>query len=403
MTYDLPLPINNGSRMRTWNFINALSTQHELNLLSFEKDCNQEKLEILKKYFSNVWLANSKINLTKKNRLNEKLVNLKFFLKGIPREIQYSLSSEYEVKFLDIISNHNFDIILSRYIYPAHYLFKHIRKLKSFTVVDLDDIGFVKSERLLVLETKESSYKTLRNKLNNYLLKRYHKRLHLISRKVVCSNEDKNRLSNNNFIKNISIIPNSIDTFYYSNVSNFNKEAFDRKIILFCGTLNYIPNIDGLNWFVKEIFPLISKYEPKARLNIVGLNPEKEIFELSDRKHIFVFPNVPSVLPFYEESSLVIIPIRAAAGTRVKILEALSARRPIISTKVGAEGLDLINNRHCIIEDSTHKFASACLKLLNNYNASSSLTEEGYLFVKEKYDKKVVCESILKLFDSKSI
>ena len=107
---------------------------------------------------------------------------------------------------------------------------------------------------------------------------------------------------------------------------------------------------------------------------------------------------MPSVLPFYENSSLVIVPIRIAGGTRIKILEAFACRRPVISTTIGAEGLDLESNKHCIKEDDPEGFAQACVSLLNDFDTANILTEQGYQFVKEKYDTSIVVKSIRELF-----
>jgi glycosyltransferase involved in cell wall biosynthesis len=152
--------------------------------------------------------------------------------------------------------------------------------------------------------------------------------------------------------------------------------------LLFVGALYYAPNADGLCFFVEHVLPLVEQgLGGPVSLRIVGAEPLGRVSQLSRHKGVTVYPNVPSVTPFYEEADVCIVPLRAGSGTRIKILEAFSHRRAVISTRLGAEGLDLKSGQELLIANEPEAFARACVQLLQDRLLRERMAASGNAWV----------------------
>jgi glycosyltransferase involved in cell wall biosynthesis len=149
--------------------------------------------------------------------------------------------------------------------------------------------------------------------------------------------------------------------------------------LLFIGTLNYPPNEDAVGHFCSDILPLIRrKFLHPVRIRIVGAVPSPGIVLLSRRyPDVEVVANVPDLAPYYAEADVVIVPLRAGSGTRIKILEAFSFGRPVVSTTIGAEGLALKNREQLLIADEPEAFAGACVELLEDPALCARITKSA--------------------------
>ena len=136
-----------------------------------------------------------------------------------------------------------------------------------------------------------------------------------------------------------------------------------RGQLLFTGTMSYEPNATGIIWFVKNGFPIILKKFPIVSINVVGTDPIPEVKELNSQ-NVHIRGRVPDVRPYFESAEIYIAPILTGGGTRLKILEAAACGKAIVSTTLGAEGIDLKADEEIIIADSTKDFAEAICGLL---------------------------------------
>jgi glycosyltransferase involved in cell wall biosynthesis len=167
---------------------------------------------------------------------------------------------------------------------------------------------------------------------------------------------DYSKISIKKKINNIFIIPNSYPIGRLS--SNINSAGYEnRNVFLFVGTLNYGPNSSGLEWFMESIFPYIQKVNRSSILLVVGRDPEEKLMDKCNGvPGIELHANVPDVGPFYERCGIVVVPILSGGGTRIKILEAGMAGRPVFSTPYGAYGLDVRDGKNIMIFDDRDSF-----------------------------------------------
>jgi glycosyltransferase involved in cell wall biosynthesis len=167
----------------------------------------------------------------------------------------------------------------------------------------------------------------------------------------------------------ITVVPTGVDLTQYRPKSNFSvsKGSESSPLITFVGAMDWEPNVDGLEFFCGEVWPSIKTEIPDARFRIVGRNPDRRVQKwAANDTSIEVTGRVPSVVEHLRESSAVIVPLRIGGGTRLKIYEAMATGRAVVSTTVGAEGLDVHHGRDIILADDAHSFAQAVIMLLRD-------------------------------------
>ena len=164
---------------------------------------------------------------------------------------------------------------------------------------------------------------------------------------------------------------------------------------LFCGSLNYFPNQEGLYWFCKEVFPLILKEKPTAKLMVVGVgDPGEALASLLKHPSIQFYGRVDKVGPYYQKAAMAIIPLLSGSGTRLKLLEAMGQGVAVVSTAIGAEGIDYTDGADILIANEADRFAQAVVKLLDEPLLASTISRKAFEFVKSRYDWDLIGEKL---------
>lgn len=163
-------------------------------------------------------------------------------------------------------------------------------------------------------------------------------------------------------VRSISAVGTGVDLDYFA-APETRTPQFD---LVFVGSMDWMPNVDGIEWFLADVLPIIKASKPEVRLAIVGRNPPAAIAAKSDDKTVTVTGTVPDVRPFLWQSALSIVPLRVGGGTRLKIFEAMAAGTPVIATTIGAEGLPVQHGHTIEIADTAQDFAARCLRLLDD-------------------------------------
>jgi glycosyltransferase involved in cell wall biosynthesis len=185
----------------------------------------------------------------------------------------------------------------------------------------------------------------------------------------------------------IAAVPTGVDVDYFTPKG----EQQPSTDLIFLGSMDWMPNIDGVQWFVNEILPLIRKQRPECSVAIVGRTPDAGIQQLAQNdKSIRVTGTVPDVRPYLWEVALSIVPLRIGGGTRLKIYEAMAAKIPVVSTTVGAEGLDVCDGENIHIADSPAEFANRCLALLEDKDSRCRMAQAAFEMISSRYSWDVV-------------
>ena len=162
--------------------------------------------------------------------------------------------------------------------------------------------------------------------------------------------------------------------------------GFSRTHMVFTGSMDWLPNEDGMLYFVREILPLIRRDEPSATLSVIGRAPTPAVKRLADEPGIEVTGRVDDIRPHVAAGSVYIVPLRIGGGTRLKIFEAMAMGKAVVSTTIGAEGLPVTPGRDIFIEDEPQRFARAVVTLMRDAAARRRLEEAARALVVARYD-----------------
>jgi glycosyltransferase involved in cell wall biosynthesis len=157
-------------------------------------------------------------------------------------------------------------------------------------------------------------------------------------------------------------VPTGVDIEYFQAMP---KSLAAQPTVIFMGSMDWYANVEGVEWFVEKVWPLIRDHVSEARFLIVGRQPTPSISALaSQTSGIEVTGTVPDVRPHLRSAHVMVVPLRIGGGTRLKIFEAMAAEVPVVSTTIGAEGLEVVHGRHALIADDAKSFADAVISLL---------------------------------------
>ena len=189
-------------------------------------------------------------------------------------------------------------------------------------------------------------------------------------------------------VSNITEIPTGVNLEYHA--PQRTSHATD---LVFVGSMDWLANVDGVLWFVREVLPLIRRGRPECRVTIAGRKPPREIVELSAADpRIVVTGTVPDVRPYLWGAAASIVPLRIGGGTRLKIYESMAAKVPIVSTTIGAEGLEAKNGENILLADSAEDFAARCLSLLESPDERARIAGSAWEMVRSRFSwDRVAC------------
>jgi glycosyltransferase involved in cell wall biosynthesis len=196
----------------------------------------------------------------------------------------------------------------------------------------------------------------------------------------------------------ITVIPIAVDTVQRLPI----RRQAGSTNILTLGTLYYPPNADGIRWFARDVFPLVRQRVPAATLTIVGKNPPQDFVQMAehDPESIRVTGYVPELEPYLEAAALVVVPVRAGSGMRVRILEMFAHAMPVVTTTIGLEGIEAQHGKEVLVSDTPNAFAGEVDRCLQDPSLQEQLAVQGRRLAEEKYDWKVALSKLENIYAS---
>ena len=181
---------------------------------------------------------------------------------------------------------------------------------------------------------------------------------------------------------NLTVNPSGVDLQEF----RYSSEGRDRYSVIFTGNLGYFSNVDAICWFAREVFPIIRRSEPKAKLVIVGARPSRKVRALCERDpQIKIEGTVSRLPPHLERSGVSIAPMRAGSGQLFKVLEAMACGSPLVATRVAMAGMEAESGRHFLLADTREAFAQEVLRLMRGPGLASHIATEARRLVERNY------------------
>jgi glycosyltransferase involved in cell wall biosynthesis len=358
LTAHLPYPPLSGGRRREFELISRLSNKFEIHLCSVTKSWRTDSM-----YTNDLLQYCASVNLFEAEEPTNKQ-QYGFY----PHQMKKHMSEEASSYIPFLLKNQSFDVVHIE----GYYLLQHVLMESEVPIllVEHNIEHLLALQRFMVAVTQEEK---------SYFWSEYIKTLRwerlTWKRATVCvalTNEDKITMERLESNIDVRMIPNGSDhqrkidvaTTLLSNSLEDSLISDNCPSILFVGNFAYEPNIDAALYFSRQIFPLILKNMPDAKLFLVGNAPPPEICSLTSNKQIEVTGRVASLIPFYKHAHVVVCPLRIGGGVKVKVLEALGFGKAIVSTSVGTQGLDLSNYRAVAVADDPTDFAENVVRFL---------------------------------------
>jgi glycosyltransferase involved in cell wall biosynthesis len=383
-----PFP-HSGTQVRVFNIIRNLARHHEITLISLIAESELEHVPLLEPFCKRIELI-SKPQLGRMERLRSlfqekgKWANqarrLLRVLQGVPVDIAGKYLDEYKAKVDSLLQQDAYDIIKMETLFMEQYLDRNLLQgTKAKTVLVEIDIASVRVYR----EYLQARAPLKQVKLLQYrMLRRYEESAwHRVDRVVAVSELDKKRILGTDPSLKVWVIPNPVDTGFYHPPL----QRRSGKALLFVGGLDFGANYDGILFFLREVFPLILRDAPEAALTVVGrCSPgQRKVLEAFPRVSLAGF--VEDIRPFLNKASVFVVPLRIGGGTRVKILTAMAAGLPVVSTTLGCEGIELNPEEEILLADRPEEFARQTLRLFEDQGLREALQLSGRRLMERKY------------------
>ena len=373
-----PLPESQGSHMRTMNFARYFAGYGKVDILCTKLDRNTADLNdgtFSKEYFVDC-SENKQKSKNYFKRVLDKLIRLKTWSTS-----HYSYDSQQMIK--GIVSEGNYDFIVCRYLSQAYPLIDLDVKFRLNILLDVDDIV---TDVIYDSETNNySGLDKLAKIIDKYITIKYYNKCFKLCRVLFCSEEDRFSVEKYANCYDSYVVPNVIPFMVLPDYYSCN--GYDSvNNLLFVGSLGYSPNLKGITWFITEIFPEILKEFGDVRLFVIGRNPSQQFSELVQKHpHVEMHSNVSDLVPFYERCGLSVVPLLAGGGTRIKILESGFAKRPVMSTAIGAYGLGMSDGEELMIFKDSQSFLDRYRKMRKDRELYCAMTDRLTCLVERNF------------------
>lgn len=359
-----PCPMTNGQRIRNHNLIHVLKQEgFDVFLLAFAEPNEMAKPdEELHSLCANVKLIPMPRRTGRAREYFTRILNIFERAPYGPRRFR---SKFMAAAIQTAVRQHRFEAIICDDVYIATNLPKN---LSTPLLLNKHDLTYEIMARYI---EKESNFL---KRMYVSLESRKVRRLELAecnraSAVLACSTRDKNLIQGECPESRVFVLPNVVDMETYTPEADI-----DGNMVLFVGSLDWLPNRDAAEYFVDQVFPFLRKSHPDARFVVAGRFPPPEFREsLARVPGVELIANVPDIRNLLARSTVCVVPLRIGSGTRLKILEAAAMCRPIVSTRIGAEGLDFVEWQEIILEDDPEKFARAVSELLTDAERRKSM------------------------------
>lgn len=380
----LPYPLDNGGKIKSYNTLQMLSEGNDIDVFSFYESSKElDSLEYMKSKFSDVHIIEKPLT-TSKNIKKMILIAFRSLFNKLPFVLLKFKDNKMNELLKREISKNKYDLVYIDHLQLAVYW--DILKTCKCSIY-LDEHNCESQILKRKIESKQNFLKNWFIKLEYKKLKNFEDKILKKSDKViVLSEEDKKCLikdidvNENKFI--VIPIPIKVD-FMKQRGSKIND---NRTLnIMFLGTLTWFPNAQGVEWFVDKVIPQLEKVKLNYKLFIVGKDPSESLMsKCKENNKIIITGYVDDVNEYIEKCDIMVVPIFIGSGMRVKILEGLGKRIPIISTKIGAEGIDVEDGKDILLAENEQEFIASILKLKNS-KLYSNIQSNGQILFKSRY------------------
>ncbi|MGC2196817.1 MAG: glycosyltransferase [Terriglobales bacterium] len=369
------LPLDTGGKLRTYNILRHLSATHELTYLSYyggQRDESYEH-EVLVHLPGTVSVYTAAPDSTPFERYLDYLRRLTWHA---PYAVSKFTDPQVQKLLREWILQRRFDVAVCDFLSSSLNFPEDLATPTALFQHNVETILWKRKADFEVKWLDRAVSKIEYAKMQGFEPEQTRRFHHVIA----VSEADRKTMSQMVDPSRISVVPTGVDLSKYQ----YDPDARPSSpLVVFTGSMDWEPNIDGVEFFCKEIWPLVLATLPDARFRIVGRNPHPRVKRLASDS-VEVTGSVPSIVEHLREAAVVVVPLRIGGGTRIKIYEGMAMGKATVSTTIGAEGLEVQHGRDILLEDVPAAFAGAILTVLQSddvrrrYEAAAAATARKY-------------------------
>jgi sugar transferase (PEP-CTERM/EpsH1 system associated) len=398
-------PLDTGAKLRNYHLARVLSENARVALLAFN-DPDAPLVDFEKPYEQVVAVA--------RDRGYTPAKILRGALGRTPISLLNYTTDPMKQALAHMLREQDFDVVQIESIHLMGYL-PIIRSAPGQPLV-ICDWHNIESELMQRYSEREPNFlrRTYARKTARQLRTLEQQATHDFDAHVVVSQRDRERLLQLNPASSICVIENGVDSAYYSDqeigkahaawrihqdANGIGQSPSRANRIVFVGSMDYHANIHGVVDFAREVWPAVHERDPELVFTIVGRDPAAEVRQLASIRGIEVTGTVADVRPYYREAVASIVPLKVGGGSRLKILEAMAAGVAVVSTTLGAEGLDVLPAVNILIADTNTQLLEAITGVVENEELRRQLSDAGRALVASRYDWARAGESLFGIYE----
>lgn len=357
------VPPDVGQRIRSYNLLRELAKRHRVTLFTFYGAHANDEHSALERMCERVVTVPLDIPARRSSR--EYFKFMQQLLSPVPYSISKYCLPEVARSLRELTSSETYDVLVCDFILPARLIPWSLPCPKVIFTHNVETqiwkrhVEVTKNPFWKLVAWRE--YRTMKNYEKWYLpLADHVLAVSAIDRKSLSKWVDSNK---------VTVMPTGVDVEYFSP----SKDEVEPNSLVFSGAMDWIPNQEGVLYFMKRILPLIRNEIPGTTLTIVGRNPSDKLQNVARECGVKVTGRVDDIRPFVRNAAVYVVPLRVGSGTRLKIFEAMAMGKAIVSTTLGAEGLPVIDGQNILLADTPEEFGRKVIELLRNPDERSHL------------------------------
>ncbi len=386
-------PIDKGGKIRTYQMLKELKKNHRITYLTLDDgSADADALEKASEYAHETIAIPHRTAAKFSGKFYFELAN------NLASELPYFMQKYVSQSMFEAVKEkakpENFDVVVCDFLMPA---------VNMPGDIDVPTVLFQHNVEAMIWRRH---FEVQTNRVKKLYLKNQWRKSFEYERDVcqkfdyvaAVSREDADRMRADYNTENVADVPTGVDTEFFKPDDQIEKDEFN---LVFTGSMDWLPNEDAIDWFAREIYPLVKEKIPQVSLTVVGRNPFASLVEASRKdSSIVVTGRVADVRPFMSEASVYIVPLRIGGGTRIKIYEAMAMNLPVVSTTIGAEGLPVKNGEEIVLRDTPTDFADAVVELLTDKNRARKIGASAAKTVRENFGWRTVAEKFTEICES---
>lgn len=386
-----PLPPVDGGCIAMHNITKGLlNNGQEVNVLAIETPKHPVKLQA----FPKDYLQKTRFESVFADTTVRVMDGIRAVLKRKSYHIERFNSKDMACKLAEILKHEHFDIVHVESIYMTPYVDVIRKNSSAKIVVRMHNIEHQIWERLASNES---------NPFMKFLYHVNEKQLRKVEDSILNKVDGYMTISEPDyqyFEKTAPEIPGVVIPFGID-MDNYELEddfiASDKPSLCHIGSMNWSPNIEGIEWFLDDVWPLIHEAHPDLEFTVAGHGTPEHLMQRKDANVTFV-GTVPDANEFMLDHELMIVPLLSGSGIRVKIVEAMALGRVVITTSVGAEGLSVENGKHLFIADTPEEFLSVINKCIQTPDLCTIISENARGFISLHHNNELITDKLLDFY-----